>query len=113
MAKNFIQPGYTLEFTAPVGGVVSGRGYLIGDTFVVALTDALAGQLFNGRADGVFSLPKAATVTPAQGVKLYWINASSTVTNVATGNVLIGTHAGTATAGAADATIPVRLGIVA
>lgn len=113
MAKNFIQPGYTLEFTAPVGGVVSGRGYLIGDTFVVAQSSADAGQLFNGRTDGVFTLPKAATVTPAQGVKLYWINASGTVTNVASGNVLIGTHASPVAAGAADATIPVRLGIVA
>lgn len=113
MAKTFVQEGDTLEFTAPVGGVVSGRGYLIGDTFVVAVADAAAGQLFNGRTRGVFSLPKAAAVTPAQGVKLYWIAGSGTVTNSASGNVLIGTHAGAAAAGAGDATILVRLGIVA
>ena len=113
MAKNFLQEGKTLEFVAPAGGVVAGRGYMIGDTFVVAMTNANATELFTGRTDGVFALQKAATITPAPGARLFVIAATGIITNVASGNIHIGTHAGSVAAGANDATIPVRLGIVA
>ncbi len=113
MAKNFLQEGKTLEFVAPAGGVVAGRGYMIGDTFVVALVDAAAGTLFNGRTDGVFALQKAAAITPAPGARLFVIAATGVITNVASGNIHIGTHASPVVASANDATIPVRLGIVA
>lgn len=113
MSKNFIQDGDILEFTAPAGGVVSGNGYKIGDIFVVASVSAAAGALFNGDTEGVFALPKAATITPAQGVKLYWDDTNKNVTTTASGNTLIGTHASAVAAGASDATIKVRLGIVA
>ena len=111
--KNFLYEGDTLEFTAPSGGVVSGSGYKIGDTFVVAQVTAAVGVLFNGRVKGVVALPKAATITPAQGVKLYWDDTNKNVTNSASGNTLIGVHASPVSAGASDATIAVRLGIVA
>lgn len=111
--KNYVGPGDVLEFTAPSGGVVSGRGYLIGTTFVVAQHDAAENATFRGLTQGVVSLPKAATITPAQGVKLYWDAAAGNVTTTASGNTLIGTHASAVAAGASDATIRVRLGIVA
>jgi predicted RecA/RadA family phage recombinase len=111
--KNFLYEGDTLEFTAPSGGVVSGSGYKIGDTFVVSAVTVAAGVLFNGRVRGVVALPKAASVTPAQGVKLYWDDTAKNVTTTSSSNTLIGTHASAVAAGASDATIAVKLGIVA
>lgn len=112
MAKNFIQPGDTLELTAPAGGVVSGTGYVIGALFVVALGDAAAGELFRGKVDGVWQLPKAATVAPTAGAVAFYNNTAKTVTSVsAAGLFPIGTF--TAAAAAADATVFVRLDGVA
>ncbi|MGD9663806.1 MAG: DUF2190 family protein [Novosphingobium sp.] len=112
MAKNFIQPGDTLELVAPAGGVVSGTGYVIGALFVVALGDAAAGELFRGKVDGVWELPKAAAVTPAQGAIAYWDDAAKTVTGAsAVGLFPIGTF--TAAAAGADAAAFVRLDGVA
>lgn len=111
--KNFLQEGDTLEFTAPSGGVTSGSGVKIGDTFGVAQVTVAQGVTFNMRIKGVVLLPKAGTITPAQGVKLYWDDTNKNVTNSASGNTLIGVHASAVAAGASDATIAVRLGIVA
>lgn len=111
--KNFVQEGNVLNFTAPSGGVTSGLGYKIGDTFGVAQFTAAENVVATFVVSGVVSLPKAATITPAQGVKLYWDNTAKNVTTTATANTLIGVHASPVAAGASDATIPVRLGIVA
>ncbi len=110
MAKNLVQDGNILTFVAPSGGVVSGTGYLIGATFVVANATVAEGGLFAGSLTGVWSLPKAATITPAPGALLYWDNTAKNVTTTASGNTLIGRHAASAAAGASDATIAVRLG---
>lgn len=108
MAKNFIQPGDTLELTAPSGGVESGSGYVIESLFVVALGDADEDELFRGSVCGVWELPKAATVTPAEGEKAYFKSADGTITNAsAQGLYPIGVF--TADAEAADATVMVRL----
>jgi predicted RecA/RadA family phage recombinase len=111
--KNYVQEGETLTLTAPVGGVVAGNGYKIGDIFVVANASAAAGAQFEGDTCGVFALPKVAAQTPAQGVKLYWDAAAGNVTTTSAGNTLIGVHASPVAAGASDPTIRVRLGIVA
>lgn len=111
--KNYVRDGDRIPLVAPSGGVVSGNGYKIGDLFVVALFSAAQGAEFTGVADGVFALPKAATITPAPGVKLYWDDTAKNVTTTSASNTLIGVHAGKVAAGAADATLPVRLGIVA
>lgn len=108
MAKNFVQPGDTLELTAPSGGVVSGGGYMIGKLFVVALTSAAAGDTFQGKTTGVFSLPKAASVTPAQGAVAFFDGSTGTVTGTsAAGLFPIGVF--TVAPAGADATAPVRL----
>ncbi len=101
-----------LTFVAPVGGVTAGTAYKIGDTIVVANTTVAAGAQFEGDTEGVFALAKAASVTPAPGAKLY-LTSSNTVTDSASGNTLIGIHASPVAAGSSDATIRVRLGIVA
>jgi predicted RecA/RadA family phage recombinase len=110
--KNYGQEGKTLEFTAPSGGVVSGAGTKIGDTFGVAVTSAAAGDLFRLQVADVVTLPKKAGDTPAQGVKLYWDDTNKYITTTASGMTLVGVHAGSAAAGGTDATVPVRLGVV-
>lgn len=109
MAKNKIADGEVLTMIAPSGGVVSGSGYKIGDVFGVAAVTAAAGAEFALDLEGVYPLPKAATITPAPGVKLYWDDTAKNVTTTVTANTLIGAHAGKVAAGAADATIRVRL----
>lgn len=112
MANNFVQPGDVLELVAPAGGVESGNGYVIGSLFVIALTDADATKLFRGKTNGVWELPKAATVTPAAGGIAYWDDTDKDVTSVSgVGLYPIGTF--TAAAGASDATVFVRLDGVA
>lgn len=111
--KNFLQEGDVLPFTAPVGGVVSGGGYLIGSVFVVAVRDAAAGAEFGGFTEGAFSLPKVAAQAQAEGAALYWDNTAKNVTTVSAGNTKIGFAYGGG-ALAADATVKVMLpGLVA
>lgn len=111
--KNNTQDGDVLTMVAPSGGVVGGNGYLIGSLFGVAVASIAVGLDFELATRGVFTLPKAATITPGAGVKLYWDDTNKNVTTTASGNTLIGVHAAKAAAGASDATLPVRLGIVA
>ncbi len=109
MAKNKIADGKVLTMIAPSGGVVSGSGYKIGDVFGVATVSADAGAEFALDLEGVYALPKAATITPNPGVKLYWDDTAKNVTTTSASNTLIGAHAGKAAAGATDTTIRVRL----
>lgn len=87
--KNFVRYGGRLPFVAPVGGVVSGLGYLIGALFCVAVNTAAAGETFTGQVDDVVTLPKAAGVI-AQGALVYWDNAAKNVTTTGAGNTKIG-----------------------
>lgn len=109
MAKNKIADGKVLTMIAPAGGVVSGTGYKIGDIFGVATVSADAGAEFALDLEGVYPLPKAAAITPNPGVKLYWDDTAKAITTTASGNTLVGAHAGKVAAGAADVTIRVRL----
>ena len=63
MADNYVQPGDVLTLVAPSGGVVSGRGYVMGGAagrfFVIALTTAAETKEFEGKVSGVFEMPKA------------------------------------------------------
>ena len=93
MARNYIQPAKTKEFIAPYA-VTSGSGMLVGILFSVALNDAAQGGRVEGRRFGVFDLTKAAgQAWVSDTTKLYWDNAAKNVTNVATGNTLIGVAA--------------------
>lgn len=60
MTTAFRQEGDTLTLIAPSGGVVAGKGYVIGSLFVVALVTADAGALFAGATEGVFEMTKNA-----------------------------------------------------
>ena len=109
MATTKIAPGETLTLVAPSGGVVSGTAYKIGDVVAVATVAAAPGALVAFALDGVWSLPKAASITPNPGVKLYWDDTNKVVTNSASGNTLIGVHADSVVAVAGAARILVRL----
>lgn len=107
--KTYVQEGDALEFTAPSGGVVAGNGYLIGSIFGVARTTAAEGAAFILDTGGVYTLPKKAGDTPAQGAVVYWDDTNKYVTTTASGNTKIGAHAAAAAAASAAATLPVRL----
>jgi predicted RecA/RadA family phage recombinase len=88
--KNFIQPGNVVTLTAPEGGVEGGKGYKVGQLFVVATTDAAAGKTFEGQVCGVYELPKLAAQAWAEGALVYWDAANTRCTTVAAGSLLIG-----------------------
>lgn len=93
MAKNMSQPGDILTLTAPVGGVVSGGLYIIGDVAVVALTTVAAGLPFAAAKEGVFELPKAtgANTDLTEGQTVFWDATNGVVKRVsATGLRVIG-----------------------
>jgi predicted RecA/RadA family phage recombinase len=105
--NNYIKPGNTLTFTAPSGGVTSGLGYKIGQLFVVAAITAAEGDEFEGKTDGVYTLPKTTGAAWTEGQLLYWDDTNDKVITTATGNLLIGCAA--AAAGSDDTTGTVRL----
>lgn len=107
--KNFVSPGAALDFIAPAGGVVGGAGFLLGVQFGVVRHSAAQGVQSILDLEGTFTLPKTAANTPAPGAAVYWDDTAKSVTTTVGSNVKIGIHAGLVAAGAADATLPVRL----
>ncbi|PZU85013.1 MAG: hypothetical protein DI528_12980 [Shinella sp.] len=103
--KNYIKPGHTIDLTAPSGGLSSGQAKMFGALFGVATKAALEGEKVAVALEGVFSLPKAAGTSLAEGAAAYWTGAAITAT--ASGNTLVG-HA--TSPAASDATsIEVRI----
>ena len=91
--KNGIQNGDVLDLVAPSGGVVAGRGYVIGAFFAIAATTVAQGALFAGETRGVFELPAethASTQALTAGDPVYWDAANARCTKTSTGNRLIG-----------------------
>lgn len=74
MAKNLVKDdGRYHSLVAPVGGVVSGQGYNIGDSlFVVALNTAAAGEQFTGDTKGVWELDKDNADSWSEGDQVFW-----------------------------------------
>jgi predicted RecA/RadA family phage recombinase len=105
--RNYIQPGDTLDLTAPAGGIVSGQAHLFGDIFGIASTDAAEGRKVAVKVEGVFKLPKASGGGLAEGQKVYWIAADKRATGTASGNTLVGHAVETVAAGATE--VAVRL----
>jgi predicted RecA/RadA family phage recombinase len=105
--RNYRQPGDILKLTAPTGGVTSGTPVKIGQLVVIPTGDAGAGELFEGMAVGVHSVPKVSGTAWTEGELLYWAAGSSAFSTVASGNTLSG--AAVAAAAAADTTGLIRL----
>ena len=106
MAKNYIQPGRTVTFTAPYQRN-AGEGALIGALFGVALATVANAAKGEFSIEGVWDITKTAAETFTEGALVYWDNTAKSVTSVATGNTRIGAAAAAAAGG--DATARVRL----
>ena len=110
MATDYGQDGKFLTFTAPAGGVTSGTGYIIGNTFVVAQADALVGEAFAGATEGVWSMPKQAALAIAEGANVYWDGGAGEADTTAS-NTFIGKCAATAAGGDANVSIKLTPGL--
>jgi predicted RecA/RadA family phage recombinase len=83
--KNYLQPGCTLTFTAPAGGVTTGVAVLIGALVVIPATTAAAGETFEGALDGVYenqAKTDGAGSAWTVGAPLYFDSATSEFTYV-------------------------------
>jgi len=109
--KNFVQQGKAIRLTAPSGGVVGGKGYVIGSLFVVAGTTADAGESFDGYTQGVYELTKDTTADFDAGEKVFFDSTGLRCEDSASGLYMIGVA--TEAAAAADTTVKVRLDGVA
>ena len=106
--KTYIQPGHALTLAAPYD-VVSGDGLLVGAIFGVATHDALSGAEVEAQLTGVVEIAKTASQAWTAGAKVYWDNTAKRVTNVASGNTLIGAAVLAVGAGAEETVGRVRL----
>lgn len=88
--RNFKQPGDVMTFTAPVGGVVSGSPYMIGDLLVIAAGTAAADAEFEGQITGVFEVPKTSAQAWAEGDPIYYDEATAKFDNSGAIGSLVG-----------------------
>jgi predicted RecA/RadA family phage recombinase len=111
--RNFVQEGDVLTLTAPAGGVVSGLLYVIGNLPVVATVTAAAGELFTGKVEGVFDLPKVGSQAWTVGARINWNTATQQATTATTpGFFPIGVAVAAVGSGAGETTGRVRLNAV-
>ncbi len=107
MAKNYVQDGKTLNYTAGAD-IASGDFVLIGALGAIAKTDIANGKTGAVHVCGVFSVPKASGAV-TQGAKLYWSAANSNLTTTASGNTFVGLAAEAAASG--DASVKILLNV--
>jgi len=109
MSNNFVQEGSILTFVAPSGGVSSGDGFVVENTFAVALHDAAEGADVSGQVTGVWTLPKLTGTSQsfASGAVVSFDISAAKACVPASGNYPIGVA--TAAAGTSATTVPVRL----
>lgn len=88
--KTQISEGEILHFTAPVGGVVSGTGLLVGELFVIPITSADAGVVVAGKLTGEFDHAKATGEAWTPGAGLYFDAANKRLTTTSAGNTKVG-----------------------
>ena len=107
--RTFVQPGESVEFTAPSGGVVSGVGVQIGQFFVIATVTAAEGARFNGLCEGVVTHAKPGSQAWAEGAAIFWDEGAKLMTTVSAGNLQIGVAAAAVGSGVSETTGTVRL----
>jgi predicted RecA/RadA family phage recombinase len=109
--KNYIQNGDMITVTAPVGGVTSGQGLLVGSLFGVAAFAAAEGDPVEIATVGVFDLPKAPAAVIAQGTRVAWDDPTKQIASPGVGLYPVGVAV--TAAGNGTTTIRVRLDSVA
>ncbi|MGN5374596.1 DUF2190 family protein [Sphingomonas hankookensis] len=104
--NNFIQPGKTLDFIAPAGGVVSGVAQLRGTVLHIPGASAKEGETYAGTIEGVFELPCATgTAWDTTATVLYWDAGAKRVTTTVGANTKIGFAAAPKLAAAASGNV--------
>lgn len=107
MAKNYIQEGDVLDYTAGGSAIASGAVVLIGKRIGIVLRDiAIAGSGAIS-VTGVWQIAKLSTDVIAQGDLLYWDTANSRLTSTSAGNTLAGYA--TAAAGNGATTVNIKI----
>ena len=99
MAKNYIEEGDVLNFTAGGAPVPSGSIVIMGKRAGVALGDIVANGQGAVSVTGVWAITKVPADAVGQGDLLYWDAANSRLTVTAAGNTLAGYAAAAAAAG--------------
>lgn len=109
--KNVVQQeGTMITVTAPSGGVVSGRGVLIGTLFGVAAVTADAGASVEIATEGVFTLAKTSALAIAVGDRVFWDDTNKVVNKTLSAQVCVGVAVSAVEN--PSATVNVRLGAV-
>ncbi|MGV8164640.1 MAG: DUF2190 family protein [Alkaliphilus sp.] len=86
-----ISDGKSVVVTAPTGGVAAGLFYLINNWFGAAFSTVIAGEkVALSIEQAEYECTQLAVVTFSAGDLVYWIAATSLLTNAATGNRLVG-----------------------
>ena len=88
--KTYVASGRSLTVTAPVGGVVSGQGVLIGTLFGIAQYDAAEGADVEILTEGVVELPKTSALAIDVGDRLFWDATNTVVNKTATAQICVG-----------------------
>ena len=105
--KNYIQNGDMITVTAPVGGVTSGQGVLVGSLFGVVAATAPEGDAVEIATTGVFDLPKDAATIIDLGDRVAWDNTAKEIAQPGVGLYPVGIAV--MTAGNGTTTVRVRL----
>ena len=92
MANNYYQDSDIIDYTAGAD-VASGELVIQGSFVGVAIKDIATGETGAIKRTGVWSLVKAATVVFAQGDPAYYNATTKEITDVTSGNTLVGTVA--------------------
>ena len=101
---NYVQPGNTLDLTAPAA-LESGEGVLIGSLFAVAVADIANGAVGAMVVEGVVELPKNTSTATTEGMKMDWDSSAKELVATTTGDG----HAGVAVEVKASAATTVKL----
>lgn len=108
MAKNYVEDGNTMDWTnGTTANIASGDPVVVGGLIGVAHSDIAVGEDGVLHMTGVIALAKDEAETWSAGAKLYFDDASNTVT-ATEGTIVAGTAWADAETGDTDA--PVRLG---
>lgn len=91
MASNIVQPGISIDITAPSGGVTSGVGVQIGThLFGVANVTAAQGAAATITIEGVVTIAKTSALAISVGDALYWDSTNKVVNKTATAQKGVG-----------------------
>jgi len=91
--KNRVCNGDVLDFTAPSGGVTSGKGVKIGAMIAIAVITAAQGETATGHTEGVFDVDAATHATDqawAHGDTIYWDDTNKVFTKTSSSNTKAG-----------------------